>query len=151
MARKYARRKPDFEETIGLLRRRFGGRLAPPLEGLAYRFKIWLPVLAQGKTVFSGAHRDLLRAFFHSCFGGFSQSNLEAAPPWSGSWLPDGAAAPIVDHHIHLIVYSLQDAEALTCMRQLKWTLQQDQQAAQQVVLIEKVPVHLIEAEEVTR
>jgi hypothetical protein len=36
-------------------------------------------------------------------------------------------------------------------MRQLKWILQQDQDAAQQVVLIEKVPVHLIEAEEVTR
>jgi len=29
--------------------------------------------------------------------------------------------APIVDHHIVLIVYALQDVESLACMRQLKW------------------------------
>jgi hypothetical protein len=81
MAKKHAPRKPNLEEDMAFLVQRFGGRLAPPLEGLAYRFTIWLPVLAQGKTVFSRAHRALLRAFFHECFGGFSQSNLEAAPP----------------------------------------------------------------------
>ena len=36
----------------------------------------------------------------------------------------------------------------MTCLRQLKWILQLDQVAAQQVVLIEKIPVHLIEAVE---
>jgi hypothetical protein len=36
----------------------------------------------------------------------------------------------------------------LTCFRQLKWVLQQEQVAAQEVVLIEQVPVHLIEAAE---
>jgi len=80
------------------------------------------------------------------CFGGFSQSRVEGFPPWSGSWLPEGADEPIVDHHIQLIVYALQDAQALTCFRQLKWVLQQEDVAAQQVVLIEQVPVHLIEA-----
>ena len=133
-----------------MLRTRFSGRLAPPLEGLAYRFTIWLPVLALGKPIFTEKHRFLLHGFFHDCFGGFSQSELETSPPWSGSWLPAGADEPIVDHHILLIIYTLQDAEALTCLRQLKWILQQDQEAAQQVVLIEKVPVHLIEAESLT-
>lgn len=147
MAKKHLPKNASLEEALALLRQHFGGRLAPPLEGLAYRFTIWLPVLARGKPVFSAKHHVLLHAFFHECFGGFSQSTVEAAPPWSGSWLPEGADEPIVDHHILLIVYSLQHATALSCMRQLKWILQQDQEADQQVVLIEKVPVHLIEAE----
>jgi hypothetical protein len=151
MARKHAPKNPSLEDAVALLRQRFAGQLAPPLEGLAYRFTTWLPILAEGRPVFTAGHRILLGAFFHACFGGFSQSNVEAAPPWSGSWLPEGVDEPVVDHHIHLIIYSLQDASALTCMRQLKWILQQDQEAAQQVVLIEKIPVHLIEAEALVR
>jgi len=141
-------RKPSLEEAIALLRHRFGGKLAPPLEGLAYRFTIWLPILAQGKPVFSQEQRFLLHGLFHDCFGGFSQSSVEGFPPWTGSWLPAGTDEPIVDHHIHLVVYALQDAQALACLRQLKWILQQEQVAAQQVVLIEQVPVHLVEAAE---
>jgi hypothetical protein len=131
-----------------LLRRRFGGRLSPPLEGLAYRFTTWLPILAQGKPVFSEKQQALLIGFFLDCFGGISQSSVEGFPPWTGSWLPKGAEEPIVDHHILIVVYALQDAEALGCLRQLKWVLQQPDVAAQQVVLIEQVPVHLIEAVE---
>ena len=140
--------KPTLEDAVALLRQRHGGRLAPPLEGLAYRFTIWLPVQAKGRTVFSQEQRLLLYALLRDCFGGFSETNLEGFPPWSGSWLPEGAAEPIVDQHILLVVYTLQDAEALTCLRHLKWVLQQEHVAAQQVVLIEQVPVHLIEAAE---
>jgi hypothetical protein len=139
-------KKPSHDEVIALLRRRYGGRLAPPLEGLAYRFTIWLPIQVQGRPVFSQDQRILLTGFFHDCFGGFSQTSVEGFPPWSGSWLPEGANEPIVDHHILLVVYALKDAQALTCMRQLKWILQQEHVAAQEVVLIEQVPVHLIEA-----
>ena len=53
MARKRLPEKPSLEEVVALLRQRYRGRLAPPLEGLAYRFTIWLPILAQGKPVFS--------------------------------------------------------------------------------------------------
>jgi hypothetical protein len=35
-------------------------------------------------------------------------------------------------------------------MRQLKWILQQNQVAAQEIVLIEQVPVHLIEVMELS-
>jgi hypothetical protein len=148
VAKRQTSRKTSLEEAVALLSDRYRGKLIPPLEGLAYRFTIWLPVLAQGKPVFSEAQQILLNRFFHNCYGGFSQSNLEGSPPWSGSWLPAGADEPIVDQHIHLIIYTLQDAAALTCLRQLKWVLQQDHVAGQQVVLIEKVPVHLIEAAE---
>jgi hypothetical protein len=102
--------------------------------------------LARGKPVFTEEQRLLLRDFFHDCFGGFSETNVEGYPPWVGSWLPAGADQPIVDHHILLVVYALQDTQALTCMRQLKWVLQREEVAGQQVVLIEQVPVHLIEA-----
>jgi hypothetical protein len=150
VAKKHPPRRPSLEEALALLRQRFRGRLAPPLEGLAYRFTIWLPILAQGRAVFSQEQRVLLHGLFHDCFGGFSQTSVEGFPPWSGSWLPTGADEPIVDHHILLVVYTLQDSEALTCLRQLKWILQQEQVAAQEVVLIEQVPVHLIEALELS-
>ena len=148
MARKHPPKKPSLEEAIAQLRRRYRGRLAPPLEGLAYRFTIWLPILAQGQPVFSEAQRILLNGLILDCFGGFSQSSVEGFPPWSGSWLPAGAAEPIVDQHILLVVYALQNTEALTCFRQLKWVLQHEQVAGQDVVLIEQVPVHLVEAVE---
>jgi hypothetical protein len=115
---------------------------------LAYRFTIWLPILSKGRPVFSEEQRFLLNGLLSDCFGGFSETRVEGFPPWSGSWLPAGAKEPIVDHHIQLVVYALQDAEALTCFRQLKWVLQQEHIAAQQVVLIEQVPIQLIEAAE---
>jgi hypothetical protein len=98
--------------------------------------------------VFSQEQRVLLNGFFLDCFGGFSQSSVEGFPPWSGSWLPAGAVEPIVDHHILLVVYALQDPAALTCFRQLKGILQQKHVASQEIVVIEQVPVHLIETAE---
>src|SRR5438105_535977 len=106
MARKPLPKKPSLEDAVALLRNRYGGRLAPPLEGLAYRFTIWLPIQAQGKPVFSAEHRVLLADLFRYCFGGFSQTNVEGFPPWSGSWLPPGATEAIIDHHILLVVYA---------------------------------------------
>jgi hypothetical protein len=148
MAKKHTPKNLSLDDAVALLRHRFGGRLAPPLEGLAYRFTIWLPVQARGKTVFSEEQRLLLSGLFHDCFGGFSQTSVQGYPPWSGSWLPPGADEPIVDQHILMVVYALQDGEAVSCFRQLKWVLQQKQVAAQQVVLVEQVPVTLIEPEE---
>src|SRR5207253_1119092 len=97
---------------------------------------------------FSEGQQKLLFKLFHDCFGGYSQSNVEGFPPWSGSWISPEAEEPIVDHHILFVIYTLQHPDALTCLRQLKWALQQEHVAAQEVVLIEHVPVHLVEAEE---
>jgi hypothetical protein len=148
VARKQPPRKVSLEDGVAQLKARYAGRLMPPLEGLAYRFTIWLPVQSRGQPIFSKAQQGHLFELFLACCGGFSQSTLEGFPPWSGSWLPEGAAEPMVDHHVLLIVCTLQDADALTCVRPLKWILQQDHVAAQQVVLIEQVPVHLVEAAE---
>ena len=146
MAKKLSRKKISLEEGVAVLRDRYAGRLKPPLEGLAYRFTIWLPIQSPGMPVFTRKQQALLFDLLLSCCGGCSQSTLEGFPPWSGSWLPDDADAPVVDHHILLLVYTLQDADALACLQQLKWILQQDHVAAQQVVLIEQMPVNLIEA-----
>ena len=150
MARKQPPRKLSLEEGVALLKARYGGRLKPPLEGLAYRFTIWLPVQSRGEEVFTERQQAQLLELFNSCFGGCSQSTLEGFPPWSGSWLPQGSDEPIIDHHILLIAYALQDAEAVSCIRQLKWLLQQEHIAAQEVVLIEQVPVQFVEAAELS-
>jgi hypothetical protein len=106
--------------------------------------------LARQAGFFSEEQRIVLNGLFHDCFGGFSQSSVEGLPPWSGSWLPAGADEPIVDQHILLVVYALQDVEALACFRQLRWILQQKQVADQEVVLVELMPVHLVEAAELS-
>ena len=150
MAKKRPPKRPSLEEAVASLRDRYRGRLVPPLEGFAYRFTIWLPILARGRPVFSEEQRLLLVELFHDCFGGFSQSSVQGFPPWTGSWLPEGTEDPIIDHHIQFVIYALQDAETSIFFRHLKWVLQQEHVAAQEVVLIEQVPVHLIEAAELT-
>lgn len=148
MAKKQPPRSVSLEDGITRLKSRYHGRLLPPLEGLAYRFTIWLPVQSRGKSVFTGLQQRYLFDLFLTCCGGCSQSTLEGFPPWSGAWTPEAGEEPVVDHHVLVVVYTLQDHEALTCLRRLKWLLQQEHVAAQEVVLIEKVPVHLIESEE---
>lgn len=143
-------RKLSLDAGATFLRERYGGRLAPPLEGFAYRFTVWLPVQAKGRPVFSREDRHIVCDLLNHCFGGFTQSHVEVAPPWSGSWQPEGAAEPIVDFHIQMVIYALQDTEAVACMRQLKWLLQQEHVAAQQVVLIEQAPVQFVEASELS-
>jgi hypothetical protein len=150
VAKKQPPRKLSLDDGATLLRERFGGRLKPPLAGLAYRFTIWLPVQAIGQPVFSDTQRYVLRSVLDQCFGGFSQTTLESNPPWFGSWLPDGAEEPVVDFHIQLVIYALQDAESIACIRQLKWLLQQEHIAAQEIVLIEQVPVQFVEAAELS-
>src|SRR4051794_17044638 len=105
MAKKKLPRNPSLEDAIAALRQRYAGRLVPPLDGLAYRFTIWLPILARGRAVFAKDQRVLINNLLLACFGGCSQSSVEGFPPWTGSWLPDASAEPIVDHHILLIVY----------------------------------------------
>jgi hypothetical protein len=141
-------RNPSLEEGAAVLQKKYARRLSPPLEGLAYRFTIWLPVQSHGKPVFTKADRTLLFDLFLLCFGGYSRTALEGFPPWSGFWLPEEASEPMVDDHILLVVYTLQDSAAIAFMRQLKWLLQQHHVAAQQIVLIEQVPVQFVEAAE---
>lgn len=148
MARKHLPRKVTLEDGAMALRERFGGRLKPPLEGRAYRFTIWLPVQARGLPVFTEPQRFILRGILNHCFGGFSQTTLEGYPPWLGSWAPDDAEEPIIDFHIQMVAYALQDAESVACIGRLKWLLQQEHIAAQQVVLIEQFPVQFVEAME---
>jgi hypothetical protein len=148
MAKKLPPRKLSLEDGIALLKRQFGGRLLPPLDGLAYRFTIWLPVQARGNPVFTNEQQARLFELFHRCCGGCSHSRIQGFPPWAGSWLPVGVDEPIVDFHIQIIVYALQDTQAVACVRHLKWLLQQEHIAAQEVVLIEQVPVQFVEAAE---
>jgi hypothetical protein len=146
VARKQLPAKRSLEAGIDRLKEQFAGRLKPPLDGLAYRFTIWLPVQAHGKPVFTSEHQAQLFKLFHVCCGGCSHSRLEGFPPWSGSWLPEGTAEAIVDHHILIVVYTLQDSESVLCMRRLNWLLQQPHVAAQEVVLIEQMPVQFVAA-----
>lgn len=146
MAKKQPQGKLSLEEGAAYLKQRFGGRLVPRLEGLAYRFTIWLPVQSGGKPVFTRQQQAITYDLLLTCCDGCSQTTLEGFPPWTGSWLPEIGEQPISDQHILLIVYTLQDADAATCLRHLKWLLQQHHIAAQQVVLFEQVPVNLLES-----
>jgi hypothetical protein len=133
------------------LRTSFQGRLAPPLGGFAYRFTIFLPLLSEGKEVFSRAQRELLAELFHACSKGFTETSAEGHPPWYGSWAPPGAARPVVDRHTLMVVYTPQTDEAKDFFCQLRWILEQKQVANQEVVLIEHTTVWLVESSPLLR
>jgi len=128
------------------LKANFRGRLAPPLGGFVYRFTIFLPLLSEGKEVFTRAHRELLAELFHACSAGFTETSAEGHPPWYGSWAPSGAAQPVIDRHTLLVLYTPQIDEAKDFFRQLRWILEQKQVAHQEVVLIEHTTAWLVES-----
>src|SRR5207237_4391496 len=96
---------------VQALKRSFQGRLAPPLGGFVYRFTIFLPLLSEGREVFSYLHRQRLAELFHACIGGYTETAAEGHPPFYGSWLPPGATSPIVDRHMSIVLYTPQIEE----------------------------------------
>jgi hypothetical protein len=134
-----------LEEMLQTLRASFQGKLFPPLGGFVYRFTIFLPLLSEGKTVFSKQQQFLLADVFHDCMRGFTETSAEGHPPLYGSWLPPGAARPIVDRHTVMVLYTPQVEEAKDFFRQLRWILEQKHVANQDVVLIEHTSVWLVE------
>jgi hypothetical protein len=116
------------------------------LGGYAYRFAIFLPLLSEGKGVFTDVQRALLADLFHDCFAGFSETTGEGSPPWHGSWLPPVAERPIVDRHTLIVLYTPQTEDAKDFFRQLRWILERKEVANQEVVLIEHTAVWLVES-----
>ena len=106
--------KLRFEQLLDQLAARFRNRLVPPLSGYVYRFTIYLPLLCEGKEVFSNRQRFLLARLFHECFAGFSETASEGNPPWYGSWAPLGARRPIVDRHTLIVLYAPQPKKPRT-------------------------------------
>jgi len=131
---------------LTMLKAAFHGRLIPPLGGFAYRFTIFLPILSEGKEVFSRRDRFLLSDLFYHCMDGFTESSAEGHPPWYGAWSPSGSARPVIDRHTLIFIYTPQIEEAKDFFRQLRWILEQKQVANQEVVLIEHTPVWLVES-----
>jgi hypothetical protein len=128
------------------LKASFQGRLAPPLGGFVYRFTIFLPLLSEGKEVFTRTQRELLAELFHACCAGYTEASAEGHPPWFGSWAPPGAARPVIDRHTLMVVYTPQTEEGKDFFRQLRWILEQKQVANQEVVLIEHTTARLVES-----
>ena len=140
------RKARSFESLLSELKAIHHGQLFPPLAGFVYRFAIYLPLLSEGREVFSSRQRALLSDLFLDCFAGFSENASEGHPPWYGSWSPLGADRPIVDRHTLIVLYSPQTEQAKDFFRRLRWILEQDEQANQDVVLIEHVAAWLVEA-----
>jgi hypothetical protein len=128
------------------LKAEFKDALRPPLGGYVYRFTIYLPLLSEGKPVFSVRQHTLLTGLFHACFGGYSETSTEGQPPWYGSWLPAGAKRPIIDRHTLIVLYSPQTDGAKYFFSRLRWILEQKEVANQEVVLIEHVTAWLVES-----
>jgi hypothetical protein len=124
----------------------YRGRLAPPLGGFVYRFTIFLPLLSEGKEVFTNQQRALLARTFHAASAGYTETSAEGHPPWYGSWAPPGTAQPIVDRHTLMVVYTPQTEDAKDFFRYLRWILEQKQVANQDVILVEHTTAWLVEA-----
>jgi hypothetical protein len=146
---KKRKNEQTLEEFLAVLETTPPGDLRPELEGYAYRFTVLLPLLSStGRAVFSGLQCALLFRLFMRRFRGFLASAHEGSPPWYGSWLPEGAQEPITDRHMLLVIYTAQRTEADQFFQHLKWVLQLEHVAGQDVVVIEKIPVWLVESRE---
>lgn len=145
MARKHGN-APELKKLLRALLSQPPGNLAPPLEGYAYRFTLFLPLLSEGKKVFTDEQTSDLGELFNRRFAGYTATTAEGAPPWYGSWLPAGTARPIIDKHMLFVVYSPQVEEAKTFFGYLKSVLQRKDVANQEVVLIEHTTVWLVKA-----
>src|SRR5262249_17234679 len=108
MARKRPTGTERLKELLGILKTEPLGDLRPPLAGYAYRFTLYLPLLAEGKPVFTGEQCNLLGDLFHARFAGFSATATEGSPPWCGSWLPPGAVKPVINRHMLFVLYTAQ-------------------------------------------
>lgn len=137
--------EPSLEEMLQTLKASYRGRLAPPLGGFVYRFTLFLPILSEGRPVFTDVQREALAKLFHSCMRGFTETMAESNPPWYGSWAPPGGRRPIIDCHTLMVVYTPQIDEAKDFFGQLRWILEQKQVANQEVVLIEHTTAWLVE------
>jgi hypothetical protein len=144
VARKRAK-PPSLEEMLQTLSASYRGRLAPPLGGFVYRFTIFLPLLSEGKEVFSKQQCYFLAVLFRDCMRGFTEATSEGQPPWYGSWAPSDEAEPIIDRHTLMVVYTPQIDAAKDFFRQLRWILEQKHVANQDVVLIEHTTAWLVE------
>jgi len=82
VARKKHSGTERFRELLAVLKKEPSGDLRPGLQGYAYRFTLYLPLLAEGKPVFTGEQRDLLAVLFHTRFEGYSATAMEGSPPW---------------------------------------------------------------------
>jgi hypothetical protein len=144
-----ARKKPTgtgrLKDLLEVLKTEPSGDLRPALSGYAYRFTLYLPLLSEGKPVFTSEQRDLLTELFHARFEGYSGSTVEGSPPWYGSWLPPGAQQPVIDRHMLFVIYTPQLEAAKLFFRYLKSILELKDVAAQDVVLVEHVAVWLME------
>ena len=103
---------PSLEEMLQTLKPAYRGKLAPPLGGFVYRFTIFLPLLCEGKEVFSRRQRYLLTDIFHACMKGYSETTSDSQLPWYGSWVPEGTDRPVIDRHTLIVLYTPQIEEA---------------------------------------
>ena len=136
-------KKRSFDELLTILEQAVPPTraLRPELEGSTYRFTVWLPLLSKsGKEVFSELQVADLGEFFATRFGGCSATTVEGSPPWQGIWLYKGK--PVIDRHMHFVVYTAPLDEAKNAFRHLKAVLEES--GNQKIVVVEFLSVDLL-------
>jgi hypothetical protein len=86
--------------------------------GRAYRFRLLLPVDANGMERFSDDEVEWLEELFFEDFGGSTRSTGAVAPTVAGSYWSD-SGAKLQDGHIAFDIYTLQSQGALLYFREL--------------------------------
>ena len=150
MAKKKSPRKVSLEDGIARLSNRYA-------VACCLRSKDWPTDLPSGFRCKRAAKRFSLRLNYHSSSNSFTPV-AAAAPTLASKDFRRGPAPGCRKEPVNqsltitffLVVYALQDNTTITCVSQLKWLLQQDHIAAQEVVLIEQVPVSLVESAAMT-
>jgi hypothetical protein len=110
------------------------------LKGFVYKFTLVLPIMFEGKQVFSEEDRILLRDLLTADFGGCTYTNDINHPLFEGTYQMDNEVA--LNQNAMYIVYALQSEDSIDYFRTLQKNL--ENYTGEEKILIEMMALTLL-------
>ncbi|MBI1926176.1 hypothetical protein HYR99_18235 [Candidatus Poribacteria bacterium] len=110
------------------------------LRGFVYRFTLVIPIMLEGKQVFSEGDRILLRNLLTEDFGGCTYTNDINHPLFEGTYQMDNEV--VVNQNAIYMVYALQNEDSIDYFRTLQRNL--EIHAGEEKILVEMMALTLL-------
>ena len=110
------------------------------LSGFVYRFTLVIPVMLQGKLVFSEVDRMHLRNLLTEDFGGCTYTNDVNHPLFEGTYQMENEV--VVNQNAMYVVYALQNDSSIDYFRSLQKNL--ETHTREEKILVEMMALTLL-------
>lgn len=116
-------------------------RLPPSLSGYAYKFTLTIPLLFEGREVFSGLDKVKLLGLLTEDFGGCTCTEDIVHPLFAGTWI-DEQGNIVKNNNAMYVIYATQTDKSKEYFKTLQLNLQKS--SGEEKILIEMIPVTLL-------